>query len=764
MTKSSWRHALVRHTQIETCEERRFMTADPLLDFHLDYRLEQQVISNVQIAALTTSAAVGAHGLTGAGQTVVVIDSGIAYDHPALGGGLGSNYRVVGGWDFAENDANPYDDGPAGAHGTHVAGIIGSNATTAPGLASGVDLVALRVFNDSGNGSFAWVEEALQWVHSHRNDFENPITTINLSIGATWNATSVPAWSMIEDELAQLKADGIFISVAAGNSFSKYNAAGLSYPAASSYVVPVSAVDASGNMSSFSQRQERVIAAPGQAIRSTVPDYVGNLNGRPDDYATFSGTSMAAPYVAGASVLIREALQASGAKNINQDTIYNVMRSTADWVFDPATNQSYTRLNLDRALSSIAPAPVEPAVTELGSVDFKRLSDVDTSTGDTWYSFTAARSGQVTAELLVGSAGGNVDLEIYNGSRQLVASSAKLSGDERIDVTAAAGDTFFVRLRGANSDVDLRLTNLVSKTATTTTIFGTSGNDTLVFSAGSTHVFTINGVRYEVAGKSQTVTFNGGQGHDTATLNGTAGNETATLSPTTAELAGAGFRAIANSAETISVNAGAGADRATLRDSAGNDVFTATPTWAMMTGSGYSNLVVGFDRVDGKARSGSDTAKLWDSIGNDRLLSSPNLTSLYGDLFYNTAQDFDWVEARATAGGQDEALFTDSAGNDTFVLMPGIAHMYGSAFSNYCNGFERIVGQSLRGGNDTAYLYDSLGDDLLDLQGDTAALSGAGYFNQADDFNRVRVVGSGGADTTQKTAIDFIFDRLGTWR
>ena len=47
------------------------------------------------------------YGFTGGGQTVAVIDTGIAYDHFALGGGLGSNYRVVGGWDFAENDANP---------------------------------------------------------------------------------------------------------------------------------------------------------------------------------------------------------------------------------------------------------------------------------------------------------------------------------------------------------------------------------------------------------------------------------------------------------------------------------------------------------------------------------------------------------------------------------------------------------------------------------------------------------------------------------
>ena len=91
-------------------------------------------------------------GLTGKGQTVAVIDSGIAFDHVALGKGFGPGYKVVGGWDFAENDARPYDDAPAGFHGTHVAGIIGANDGVHLGVAPNVDLVALRVFTDAGKG------------------------------------------------------------------------------------------------------------------------------------------------------------------------------------------------------------------------------------------------------------------------------------------------------------------------------------------------------------------------------------------------------------------------------------------------------------------------------------------------------------------------------------------------------------------------------------------------------------------------------------
>ena len=134
-------------------------------------------------------------GLSGSRQTVAIIDSGVAYDHIALGGGLGKAYRVVGGWDFAENDANPYDDGPAGFHGTHVAGIVGAQDSRYAGVASDVDLVALRVFDDQGMGQFTWVESALKWVHQNRNAFQNPITTVNLSLGTDRNANTLPNWA-----------------------------------------------------------------------------------------------------------------------------------------------------------------------------------------------------------------------------------------------------------------------------------------------------------------------------------------------------------------------------------------------------------------------------------------------------------------------------------------------------------------------------------------------------------------------------------------
>lgn len=456
--------ALQRRSRYETFEERLALTAQPLAQpsVGVDQELQQhygelapaELVSPVadlqlQVGAdgqISHHASAGSSnfndvhnltgvnyvfdnfGLTGSGQTVAIIDSGIAWDHVALGGGFGSDYRVVGGYDFAENDADPYDDGPSGFHGTHVAGILGSSDSEHRGVATGVDLVGLRVFDDQGEGYFSWVEDALQWVHEHQDDFENPITTVNLSLGASWNANDVPNWSTLEDEFAQLKADGIFIAVSAGNSFNEFDAAGLSYPAASPNVVPVASVDSDGTISDFSQRSDRVLAAPGSYITSTIPDHVFGADGNPNDFGTSSGTSMASPYVAGASVLVRQAMDFIGVQNITQDTIYDHLRDTADVVYDAATRANYHLINLEAAITALMPSDdfgsSNDAAHWLGALAdgnsftgaIENVTDVD------YFSFTAGGSGvatftfDTTHELTVSAIVGGQSGELTNST------------------------------------------------------------------------------------------------------------------------------------------------------------------------------------------------------------------------------------------------------------------------------------------------------------------------------------------------------------
>ena len=349
-------HAIVESAPVHDAGADFWINSDIVLD---DDDLGEQIDQTLYDAHGLTNQdeVVSKYGFDGAGQTVVVIDSGIAYNHYALGGGLGSGYRVVGGWDFTENDADPYDDGPEGAHGTHVAGIIGAQGDGQhSGVATGVDLVGLRVFDDAGNGYFSWVEQALDWVHTNKDSFNSPITAVNLSLGTDWNSDSIPSWAMLENEFAALEADGIFISVSAGNSFTSYNVQGLSYPAASSHVIPVMSVDNDGSLSYFSQRATDAIAAPGRWITSTVPDYAANDGDSiDDDWLSMSGTSMAAPYMAGASVLVRQAMEFVGQTGIDQWDIYDHMMATADSFYDSATNATYKRLNLEAAIDALMP-------------------------------------------------------------------------------------------------------------------------------------------------------------------------------------------------------------------------------------------------------------------------------------------------------------------------------------------------------------------------------------------------------------------------
>ncbi|MBN2477088.1 MAG: S8 family serine peptidase [Pirellulales bacterium] len=842
-----------RVSRFEPIEPRLFLSAKPFAGFVFDDFVEMQASDNPQ----ATVAEVGElgdsplawseYGFTGRGQTVVVIDSGIAYTHVALGGGLGAEYRVVGGFDFtAERDADPYDDGPYGGHGTHVAGTIASRDTANPGIAPGVDLVALRVFDDTGRGEFAWIEEALQWVHTNRSAFENPITTVNLSLGAGWIADTPSDWTILEDDLAQLEADGLFISVAAGNGFVATSSPQLYYPASSPYVVPVASVDGDGDLSYFSQRDPRVIAAPGRNVRSTVPDYLGNRDGIDDDFARFSGTSMAAPYVAGASVLLREAYEFVGVDSVTQDMLYNLMMTTADTVYDPVTGADYQRLNLDRALDAIIPqddfGSTDAAAHDLGTIGEALSVDgtIETSRDQDWFRFTAAATGSLsisvegdlsprwhssaaassagdqggsalsfdvvagqtysvglatdtgpgrytldfqlepkldhvdwgivrqnrfdaqpidsngqwfavtaaadgilTTEAFFSHAEGDVDLELFDANRMLVGSSSGTTDFERLDVTASAGEQFylhaFVYGRGTNEHVDFRVTNLVSHDARTVYVGGTDRDDSFAFEAGGTHQITVNDVVYQFeAARVDSVLFEGRSGSDSMELTGSDGSDRAEFRVGSVSVCGPGFQVQAGNVETVTVRAGGGSDRAELYDSTGNDTLLATPRLARLSGEGFVFQAEGFDEVCAFAVAGGiDVAKLIDSRGNDTFLANPAAATLSGEGFSNRVVSFEGVHAYAVAGGIDTAMLVDSAGNDRFVADPISGALYGQGFYNRAKHFEGVHAYATAGGIDTALLYGSAGSDKLVVDAMATALYGDGFYNRAKLFEQV---------------------------
>jgi subtilisin family serine protease len=216
---------------------------------------------------------------TAAGVTAYVIDTGIRATHTDFGG------RVVAGADFIGGVSPPTND--CAGHGTHVAGILGG-ATF--GVAKGVTLVAVRVLDCNGLGTIAGVIDGIDWVTANHQSGSPAVA--NMSIEGAFSTS-------LNNAVATSVADGIVYTVAAGNGapgasppIVGVDACGLS-PASAPSALTVGATtntDARAGFSNFGSCVD--VFAPGVAIQS---DFIGSDTAT----AVLSGTSMAAPFVAG---------------------------------------------------------------------------------------------------------------------------------------------------------------------------------------------------------------------------------------------------------------------------------------------------------------------------------------------------------------------------------------------------------------------------------------------------------------------------------
>lgn len=259
--------------------------------------------------------------LLGTGQTVAVIDSGIDYTHPALGGGFGPQFKVIDGWDFVEDDSDPMD---THGHGTAVAGIIAADEFVSDGfrhrgVAPGAKLVALRVHDAASAASDETMEAALQWVLSHRERLNITVVNLSLGYGHFTTATANPTFG---DELSELADANVTLVASSGNG-SNASGPGMMYPAIDPAVVAVAAVDRFDVITEFSERSEKLeLLAPGVDVPT-----LGLAGG----FAMAEGTSFAAPFVSGTVALLREidptfaradlvaAMRVAGTDNVDGD-------------------------------------------------------------------------------------------------------------------------------------------------------------------------------------------------------------------------------------------------------------------------------------------------------------------------------------------------------------------------------------------------------------------------------------------------------------
>lgn len=239
---------------------------------------------------------------TGAGVRAYIIDTGINTSLADFGGRASSGYDAVDGG--AADDCN--------GHGTHVAGTVGG---TKWGVAKGATLVAVRVLDCGGSGSWSGVIAGMDWVAA--NHVKPAVANMSLGGGAS---------TAVDDAARRLIASGVATAIAAGNG----NQGGLGQdackysPARVAEAITVGATDNTDTKPRFSNYGPCVdIFAPGVNIKS---DWHNTAYGA--DYTrTISGTSMAAPHVAGVAALYLES-NASATTAAVANAIYaNATRS-----------------------------------------------------------------------------------------------------------------------------------------------------------------------------------------------------------------------------------------------------------------------------------------------------------------------------------------------------------------------------------------------------------------------------------------------------
>jgi subtilisin family serine protease len=214
----------------------------------------------------------------GRGKTAWVLDTGIDFTHPDLTVDVNRSRSFVAGISSANDD---------NGHGTHVAGIIGAknNDIGILGVASGATMVAVKVLDKEGDGKLSYLIDALNYIAGAAR----PGDVVNLSLGD--ESTS----EYLDRLVTNLASKGILFSIAAGNE--RKPAMDFS-PARVNHanVFTVTAVDSLDQFASFSNFGNEVVdyAAPGVRIVSCYKD---------GKYARLSGSSMAAPHVAGLLLL-----------------------------------------------------------------------------------------------------------------------------------------------------------------------------------------------------------------------------------------------------------------------------------------------------------------------------------------------------------------------------------------------------------------------------------------------------------------------------
>ena len=422
-----------------------------------DALMSPTLIESTQIIGAT---AAWASGFTGSGQHVAILDTGVDKNHSFLAGKVVSEacYSTNGSISSSVCPGGVAESIASGAgvncpssvagceHGTHVAGIAAGKSASFSGVARDANIIAVQVFSrvtsqtacgSSQPCALAFnsdIIKGLERVFALRNTFN--IAAVNLSLGGgRYFSTCDSDNPAMTAAISNLRSAGIAPVIASGND-GFTNAIGS--PACISSAISVGSTDDGSNnttldaVSGFSNSASFLtLLAPGRWINSSVPD---------NKFATFQGTSMATPHVAGAWALMK-----SAAPNATLQQILNALVNTGKPITDGRNGITKNRIKVDAAINSltgnnctysISPTSQSFAATGgSGNVSVTTASNCtwQASSNVTWVTITSGASG---------SGNGSVGFSVQANS----------GSSPRTGILTIAGQPFVINQSGSGNN------------------------------------------------------------------------------------------------------------------------------------------------------------------------------------------------------------------------------------------------------------------------------------------------------------------------
>ncbi len=269
--------------------------------------------------------------ITGNGMEIAIVDTGVDYTHADLGGCFGEGCKVIGGYDFINNDNDPMDDY---GHGTHVAATAAGNGVL-KGVAPDAKIYAYKVLSASGSGSASQVIAGINRATDPNNDgsSDDHVDVGSMSLGADCGTAYSYDCGPDDDQSSAVDAStaaGVVWVIAAGNGGrSGLTTIGrIGSPGTSRTAITVAAACKPSQVGTYSKCTEEIasfssrgpviwneidlkkpdISAPGVLICAAEYDDAWSSSRCLDDkHVAISGTSMATPHMAGAAALVRQA-------------------------------------------------------------------------------------------------------------------------------------------------------------------------------------------------------------------------------------------------------------------------------------------------------------------------------------------------------------------------------------------------------------------------------------------------------------------------